>query len=101
MGMIMNLLRVSKQEFDNFVAKPSLFEEWAETFYEDDDENDERLLDIDKAWGGILYLLTGVSFVCGSPDDGVALIASSSVHNFLMKTLKWAMVQRITLLLSK
>ena len=71
MGMIMNLLRVSKQEFDNFVAKPSLFEEWAETFYEDDDENDERLLDIDKAWGGILYLLTGVSFVCGSPEDEV------------------------------
>ncbi|MBB1575386.1 MAG: YfbM family protein [Flavobacteriaceae bacterium] len=71
MGMIMNLFRISKQEFDNFVAKPSLFEEWAETFYEDDDENDERLLDIDKAWGGILYLLTGVSFICGSPDDEI------------------------------
>ena len=67
MGMIMNLFRVSKQEFDNFVAKPSLFEEWAETFY----ENDERLLDIDKAWSGILYLLTGKAFASGSPEDEV------------------------------
>ena len=67
MGMIMNLFRVSKQEFDNFVAKPSLFEEWAETFY----ENDERLLDIDKAWSGILYLLTGKAFASGSLEDEV------------------------------
>ena len=67
MGMIMNLFRVSKQEFDNFVAKPSLFEEWAETFY----ENDERLLDIDKAWSGVLYLLTGKAFASGSPEDEV------------------------------
>ena len=68
--MIMNLLRISKQELENYIQTPSLFEEKLDVLYESED-NDDAFLDIDKAWGGILYLLTGKAFASGSPEDKV------------------------------
>ena len=68
--MIMNLLRISKQELENYIQTPSLFEEKLDVLYESED-NDDAFLDIDKAWGGILYLLTGKAFASGSPEDEV------------------------------
>ena len=68
--MIMNLLRISKQELENYIQTPSLFEEKLDVLYESED-NDDAFLDIDKAWGGILYLLTGKAFASGTPEDEV------------------------------
>ena len=63
MGMIMYLLRISKQELESYIGKPELFlENRVDGAYS---------MDIDKAWGGILYLLTGKAFVSGSPEDEV------------------------------
>ena len=70
MSMIMNLLRISKQELENYIQTPSLFEEKLDVLYESED-NDDAFLDIDKAWGGILYLLTGKAFAFGSLEDEV------------------------------
>ena len=61
--MIMYLLRISKQELESYIDKPDLFLE--------NRVDDAYSMDIDKAWGGILYLLTGKAFVSGSPEDEV------------------------------
>ncbi len=63
MGMIMYLLRISKQEFESYIDKPELFLE--------NRVDDAYSMDIDKAWGGILYLLTGRAFASGCPEDEV------------------------------
>jgi hypothetical protein len=57
MSMIGNLLRVTKTELDEFLKDSSLLEK---TIYDEetDDEN-PNLVDIDKSWDGILFLLTG------------------------------------------
>ena len=57
MGMIMYLLRISKQELESYIDKPELFLE--------NRVDDAYSMDIDKAWGGILYLLTGKAFASG------------------------------------
>ena len=61
--MIMYLLRISKQELESYIDKPELFLE--------NRVDDAYSMDIDKAWGGILYLLTGKAFASGSPEDEV------------------------------
>ena len=53
--MIGNLLRVSNAELESYLENSSLLEN---RIYENDDE-DSNLIDIDKAWNGILFLLTG------------------------------------------
>ena len=63
MGMIMYLLRISKQELESYIDKPDLFLE--------NRVDDAYSMDIDKAWGGILYLLTGKAFASGTPEDEV------------------------------
>ena len=63
MSMIMNLLRISKQELESYIDNPDLFLE--------NRVDDAYSMDIDKAWGGILYLLTGKAFASGSPADEV------------------------------
>ncbi|MES2848645.1 MAG: YfbM family protein [Bacteroidota bacterium] len=60
--MIGNLLRVSKNELEEYLEDSTLFEQRIypeEEDHEGDDIEDENLLDIDKAWEGIFYLLTG------------------------------------------
>ena len=63
MGMIIYLLRISKQELESYIDKPELFLE--------NRVDDAYSMDIDKAWGSILYLLTGKAFASGSPEDEV------------------------------
>lgn len=55
--MIGNLLRVTKSELEDYLKDSSLLEE---KIYDDETEN-ENLIDIDKSWDGIIYLLTGQS----------------------------------------
>lgn len=58
MSMIINLLRVSKTELDNYLADSSKLEE---RIYKDDEEPDNALVNLDKSWDGIIFLLTGQS----------------------------------------
>lgn len=54
MGMIANFLRVSESELNDYLKDSSLL---ADNIYSD--EENSNLADIDKSWGGILFLLTG------------------------------------------
>ncbi|WP_312075108.1 YfbM family protein [Chryseobacterium sp.] len=55
MGMIGNLLRVTESELEEYLKNSSLLEN--ETYNEE--AINENLTDIDKAWEGIIFLLTG------------------------------------------
>lgn len=55
MGMIGNLLRVTQTELDAYLKDSSLLEK---RIYQ---EENQKLVDIDKSWDGIHYLLTGRS----------------------------------------
>lgn len=57
MSMIGNLLRVTKSELEDYLKDSSLLED---KIYDDETEN-ENLVDIDKSWDGIIFLLTGQS----------------------------------------
>jgi len=57
MSKIGNLLRVTNDELQAYIKDSSLLED---RIYSDEDE-DASLTDIDKAWEGILFLLTGQS----------------------------------------
>lgn len=57
MSMIGNLLRVSKTELEDYLKDSSLLED---KIYDDETVN-ENLVDIDKSWDGIIFLLTGQS----------------------------------------
>jgi hypothetical protein len=54
MGMICNILRVSPDELEAYLADSSLLEARINS-----DTQDPNLYDIDKSWDGIIYLLTG------------------------------------------
>ncbi|MEO7312433.1 MAG: YfbM family protein [Chitinophagaceae bacterium] len=57
--MIGNLLRVTTSELESYLANSVLLEE---RIYNDASyEQDPNLVDIDKSWDGILFLLTGSS----------------------------------------
>lgn len=56
--MIANLLRVSKTELETYLNDSSLLED---VIYNEESEN-ENLVDLDKTWDGIIFLLTGQSF---------------------------------------
>src|SRR5687768_18603787 len=56
MGMIGNLLRVTSKDLDAILKDSSLLED---KVYSEDSGNMNDLLDIDKSWEAIFYLLTG------------------------------------------
>jgi len=56
MGMVGNLLRVTSSELEEYLQDSSLLEN---RVYDDEAEEDPNLVDIDKSWEGILFLLTG------------------------------------------
>lgn len=58
MSMIGNLLRVKNSELEEYLKDSSLLED---RIYNNEAEN-ENLVDLDKSWDGILFLLTGQSF---------------------------------------
>ncbi|MCW3105754.1 MAG: hypothetical protein JWQ09_260 [Segetibacter sp.] len=60
MSMIGNLLRVTNAELEAYLEDSSLLEN---RIYDDEAETeDPNLVDIDKSWDGILFLLTGQKF---------------------------------------
>jgi hypothetical protein len=58
MGMVGNYLRVSKEEFEEYMQESSKLED---RVYSEDNLEDKNLMDVDKAWEGIFFLLTGAS----------------------------------------
>jgi hypothetical protein len=61
MSMIGNLLKVSKAELDQYLEDSTLLEK---RVYPKEYIDDSKLLDLDKAWENIYFLLTG----CTSSD---------------------------------
>ena len=57
MSMIANLLRVTMSELEAYLKDSSLLED---SIY-NDEADAENLIDIDKSWDGIIFLLTGQS----------------------------------------
>lgn len=57
MGMIGNLLRATGTQLDEYLKDSSLLE--SSIYDEGTDEENPNLTDIDKAWDGIIFLLTG------------------------------------------
>lgn len=57
MSMIGNLLRVTKVELEEYLKDSSLLEE--RIYNNTSDEEDPKLVEIDRSWEGILFLLTG------------------------------------------
>jgi hypothetical protein len=56
MGMVGNLFRVNPKELDEFLKDSSLLEE---KVYAEDESSMDDMIDLDKAWEAIYYLLTG------------------------------------------
>ncbi len=57
MSMIANLLRVSNDELEEYLNDSSLLED--RVYNDESEDEDPYLIDVDKAWDGIIYLLTG------------------------------------------
>ena len=64
MSMIGNLMRVSYSELEEYLKESSLFEKRLDEALENDDPN---MIDIDKSWDGINFLLTGS--IVGDSDN--------------------------------
>jgi len=56
MGMAVTFLRVSKNELKECIENSELLEE---RVFNDEIDDDDNFLDIDKSWDGISFLLTG------------------------------------------
>lgn len=59
MGMIATVLRVTKNELEEYLKDSKKLEDWV---YDEKNYESPKLLDLDKAWDGIIFLLTGDSF---------------------------------------
>lgn len=57
MSMIGNLLRVTRTELEDYLKDSSLLEN--RIYDNESDEVDPKLVDLDKSWDGIHFLLTG------------------------------------------
>ena len=60
MGMVLNLIRVSKEDLDSFLNNSDLLEE---RVYNEENFDAEWYFDLDKAWDGVQYLLSKKSGV--------------------------------------
>ena len=60
MSMIGNLLRVTKNELEEYLKDSSLLE--SRIYNDETDDVDPNFVDIDKSWDGIIFLLTGQNF---------------------------------------
>ena len=56
MGMILNFLRVPSAQLADFKADTHLLETFV---YKVDNYGIPQYLDLDKSWGGLLYVMTG------------------------------------------
>jgi hypothetical protein len=74
--MIGNLLRVTNAELEAYLEDSSLLEE---RIYNEGEEADPALIDIDKSWEGILFLLTGQNLESLAHPMGQVLFSGQSI----------------------
>lgn len=74
--MILTLLRVDDETLNNFFEDSSLLEE---RLYNDDAHNDKDILDLDKSWDGIVFLLTGESSLSDSENELARIFFSGNI----------------------
>lgn len=77
MGMIGNLLRVTEAELENYLEDSSLLE--TRVFNDEPGTEDDKLVDIDKSWDGILFLLTGQSITSNPGHPLVKVLFSGQL----------------------
>lgn len=70
MGMICTLRRISKAKLDEYLENSHLMEE---EFFSNE-VTEIPLLDIDKSWDGIIFLLTGATFNEASENERALII---------------------------
>lgn len=58
MGMKFNLLRLNEEELRSIQNDPSIF---LNNYVLNGNSKEEQILDMDKSWGGVFYILTGKS----------------------------------------
>jgi hypothetical protein len=75
-SMIGHLLRVTNDELNAYLKNSSLLEE---RVYNDNGAEDPKLVDIDKSWEGILFLLTGQSLESFDHPLGKALFSGQDI----------------------
>ncbi len=64
--MIGNFLRVSTEELNEYISDSSKLED---RIYDEDAYNDKNLIDVDKSWEAIFFILTGKSIATGEEAD--------------------------------
>jgi hypothetical protein len=79
MSMIGNLLRVSGSELEAYLKDSSLLEN--RIYNNESEEADANLIDIDKSWEGILFLLTGQSLATLNHPLGKVLFSDQEIDN--------------------
>jgi len=72
--MIGNLLRVTKTELEDYLKDSSLLE--ARVYDDKSEIEDQALVDIDKSWDGIIFLLTGHNIATGGHHPLVKVLFS-------------------------
>lgn len=77
MGMVGNLLRVTNDELQAYLKDSSLLEE--RVYNDESEEEDPNLIDIDKSWEGILFLLTGQNLETLNHPMGKVLFSGQSI----------------------
>lgn len=76
MGMVGFLLRVSQSELEEYMNDSKLLE----SRLADEELDEDKLVDIDKAWDGIIYLLTGEGFATSEHPMRNVIFSGQLVH---------------------
>ena len=91
MGMTCTLLRVTKNELNEYLNDSSLLEDRIHDNDESEDEN-ENLIDIDKSWDGIIFLLTRQKF--GNGNHPLLQVLFSEQFSYNSRTCKFRSERR-------
>lgn len=77
MSMIAYLLRATPAELEEYMNDSTLLE----TQIADEELDEDKLVDIDKAWDGIIYLLTGEGYATSQHPLRNVIFSGQLVHD--------------------
>ncbi|ADD45847.1 YfbM family protein [Stackebrandtia nassauensis] len=78
MGMYMTFVRLTPAELTKAVNDPEWAEEFVDEFYEDDDIDPLADLDLEKSWGGLIYLSDEAGLGLSLLDSGTRIISDDT-----------------------
>ncbi|QFZ92013.2 YfbM family protein [Synechococcus elongatus] len=93
MSMIGNFLQVSPEQLAALIADPSCIESFI--YREDEDEEEDTSLEIDKAWHGIHYLLTGSAWEGEAPLADAVLGGTEIGDDFGYEPARYLTVEEV------